>query len=47
MKLNELCCPDCNDRMFVIYDTNEKYAAHGCRSCLLFHILGNVEDYEA
>lgn len=47
MNLNQLLCPDCNDRMFVIYDESDKYASHGCKKCKFFHKLSNPEEFES
>ena len=46
MQLNELLCPKCNERMFVLYDENDDYSAHGCRKCQMFYGLENFEEYE-
>jgi|APSaa5957512535_1039671.scaffolds.fasta_scaffold12220_7 hypothetical protein len=45
MNLNELTCPACDERMIVIYDQEDKYAAHGCKKCKMFHTLGNPHEY--
>jgi len=45
-KLNELLCPDCDTRMTVIYDTDDKYGAHACFKCRIFHTLENPQDFE-
>lgn len=45
MNINELKCPDCDQRMVVMY-YNEDYCRHACMNCKMFHKLGNPEDYE-